>query len=507
MAKRLTEYDKAKKVLFETNRNIFLTGPAGTGKTYLLKEYIDWVEEEGKTVLVCAPTGTAAVNVGGETVHSLFGVPIPCMGVSISKVPAAKIKVLAKADVIIIDEISMARNDVFSFVVRVLKKAEKQKGSKIRLIVSGDFSQLPPVVQKADEKLLKKCGYDVSGYPFTAKEWAGCSFKVIELTEIKRQDDTSEFAKMLTLVRKCDEDCLDYFDQFVKEEYVARDGDVLLCGTNAEADRINRDYLESLPGNMVAYQAEKKGRNTQGIAEDVVLLKEGCRVMFTVNDVVRGKYQNGSLGIVTVLEKDYVCVKTDDGHLITVKPHEYKAYSYKIIGGALEKKEVGSIKQMPLKVAAAITIHKSQGKTFDRAVVSPEIFAAGQLYVALSRVRTPEGLVLTAPITRQCMKQAEKVEQFYDAGFKYEVPKKKTAEKKATKTKEDKKKKTTKTSKSTGSKKKAATSAKKTTTKNSVKKTVKKEPAKKTAVKKTSKATKKEAAKKTTAKKKSTKKK
>ena len=149
---------KEKDYLLESERHIFLTGKAGTGKTYNIKRFVEKMESEGKCVLVCAPTGTAAVNVGGETAHSLFGIPIPCYGVSISKTPASKIKVLAKADAIVIDEVSMMRNDAFSYAMRVLKKAEREKGSRIRVILTGDFSQLPPVVQKKVEKFLRIVG-------------------------------------------------------------------------------------------------------------------------------------------------------------------------------------------------------------------------------------------------------------------------------------------------------------------------------------------------------------
>ena len=459
-------------ILISGNRNIFLTGKAGTGKSYLINRFVEKMNEEGKTVLVSAPTGTAAVNVGGETAHSLFGIPIPCYGVSISKVPPAKIKTLAYADAIVIDEVSMMRNDAFSFAMRVLKKAERLKGSKIRVILTGDFSQLPPVIQKKDISYLKKFGYDLSGYAFTTKEWADLHLKTVELTKIWRQEDGSELAEMLGKVRVNDMSCLNYFKQFVDINYEPDEEDIQICGTNAEADEINRNYLDAISGNVVAYQSIKHGRVPAGICEDIVLLKKNARVMFTVNDVKKNLYQNGSMGTITDLNPKCVTVKLANGKEIPVFPYEYKAYSYKITAGELTKNQIGDISQIPLKIAKAITIHKSQGKTFDKAVITPNIFASGQLYVALSRVKSPEGLILTAEVKPEHFKENEIVEKFYKNGFTYEI--KKTVKKTVSKSKTVKKS-NEKTSK-----------AKKTVSKTKAKKdTPKKSPVKK-ADKKTS---------------------
>ncbi len=471
---------KKKDYLMDSDKNIFLTGKAGTGKTYQIQKFVEKMKEEGKVVLVSAPTGTAAVNAGGETAHSLFGIPIPCYGVSISKVQPQKIKTLAMADVIIIDEVSMMRNDAFSFAMRVLKKAEKLKGKKIRVILTGDFSQLPPVVQKKDVSYLKKFGYDLSGYAFTTKEWASLHLKTVELTKIWRQEDGSKLAEMLGKVRDNDPTAIDYFKQFVKEGYKASDDEIQVCGTNAEADEINRNYLNAIPGPVVAYQAEKKGRNAAGICEDIVLLKKGARVMFLVNDVKKNIYQNGSMGMITDLNEKCVTVALDNGKVIPVFTHEYKSYSYKISGGELTKNEIGSIKQIPLKVAKAITIHKSQGKTFDKVVITPNIFASGQLYVALSRVKSPEGLVLTSEVKLEHFKDNPIVNEFYANNFTYEI---KAASKKS---------KSDKTTKKTGNKtKKAATKTKKRSSRGSTKKKkeTKKMSEKKTATKSTAKKT------------------
>ncbi len=498
---------KKKDYLMDSDKNIFLTGKAGTGKTYQITQFVEKMQAEGKVVLVSAPTGTAAVNAGGETAHSLFGIPIPCYGVSISKVPPAKIKTLAMADVVIIDEVSMMRNDSFSFAMRVLKKAEKLKGKKIRVILTGDFSQLPPVVQKKDISYLKKFGYDLSGYAFTTKEWASLHLKTVELTKIWRQEDGSELAEQLGKVRENDPSAMYYFKQFVKEGYQASDDEIQICGTNAEADEINRNYLNSIPGPVVAYQSEKKGRNAAGICEDIVLLKQNARVMFLVNDVKKNQYQNGSMGTIMNLNEKCVEVLLDNGKLIPVFPHEYKSYSYKIVGGNLTKNEIGSVKQMPLKVAKAITIHKSQGKTFDKVVITPNIFAAGQLYVALSRVKSPEGLILTSEVKLEHFKDNPMVEAFYANGFTYEVKTKASLSRSAATKKKTAttKKKTTTAKKKTGAVKKTTTRKKTTASKTKkaagTKKTTVKKPVKRTATKTTAKKTTKTAAKKTTAKK------
>lgn len=496
--------------LNDSERNIFLTGQAGTGKTYKIAEFVENERKKGHMVLISATTGTAAVNAGGQTAHSLFGIPVPCMGVPISKAPAAQIKVLAKADTIVIDEISMMRNDSFSFAMRVLKKAERLKGSKIRVVVIGDFSQLPPVVTKADEKLLKKFGYDTSGYPFTTKEWKSLNFKVVELTEIKRQEDV-EFAELLGRVRDCDRSVVCEFDEFVDESYSiyvdeeqelreanesyedkwAEEGwsntpddssiqsptkvvnpklltgeAIVLCGTNAEADAINMAYMDSIDAPLSAYKVATSGRTTSGIVDDVVLLKVGCRVMFTENDEKR-RFQNGTFGVVEACFRDHVLVRLEDGKTINVYPKESTCYQYKVKGGALTKEKTGTVSQIPLKVAAAVTIHKSQGKTFGKAIVSPSVFAAGQLYVALSRVRSPEGLILTDRITTDALVDNEIVAKFYRDGYTFEVksPAKKTTAKKVVSSTTSKKTTTKKASTKKSSSK--STTAKKGSSSNS----------------------------------------
>lgn len=494
--KGLTSDEWAEYLLNETDANVFVTGSAGTGKTTLIKKFIE--RHEG--IVVCAPTGVAAVNAGGDTMHKIFSIPVPAYGGDPGKVKNSQIKILLSCSCIIIDEISMARNDVFSFAMKIIKKAERLRKKenpdsyKIRLIVVGDFKQLPPVVQKNEQKMLVKYGFDPSGYAFTTKEWKQANFEVVELTDIKRQNDR-EFVEQLWLARTENPECLDYFNRFIsdKEDEEA----IHLCGTNAEADRINKEYLDSLPGAPVAYQAEKKGRTANSGVDDIVLLKEGARVYFTVNDNVHNLYANGTFGEIITCDSKFVDVEVNSS-IIRVFPHKYSCYSYNMAGGIITKKEIGTVSQIPLKIAKAVTIHKSQGKTFDKAIISPEIFAPGQLYVALSRVRTPEGLSLTAPITEDALKSDELVDRFYNGNFEPIVydgkptVKKRTVKKKVTKSSSSSTKKTTaKVSKSdvkTPDKKKNTKKTTKTPSKSSVSKkkaSVKKKPATKSAVKKT----------------------
>ena len=287
--------DKQIDAAFASSRNLFITGPAGTGKSYRLNEYISKTDN----VLVCAPTGIAALNVGGETAHKVFHIPVPAYeSPSFAKgkkgaLTKSMISALIQSDVIVIDEISMFKNSDFSFAIKVLRKAEKLKGSKIRVIVSGDFSQLPPVVRKADEKLMKKFGFDLSGFAFTTPEWKSLNFKVVELTDVKRQSDL-EFITELNRVRVGDFTNYDYFNQFVNEDPDYSDG-ICICGTNAEADKINNTYLDELTGTERAFRSTKTGRVPMGYVDDIIVLKQGARVIFTANDNIKNQYKTERL--------------------------------------------------------------------------------------------------------------------------------------------------------------------------------------------------------------------
>lgn len=411
-------YDQALGRLLFSSRNMLITGPGGTGKTTLIKEYIHKTSEK---VILCATTGTAAVNIGGETCHRTFGIPVPAYGERVSSLQDKNVRTLAAADAVVIDEISMCTNDTFSFMWRVLKKAERLKKKKIRLIVAGDFLQLPPVVTRNSARMLAEFGFHPSGWCFACKAWEQAAFYPIELTEIKRQKET-DYINHLNQIRDGDASEASWFNSHVTDETDRPSDAVYICGTNAEADKINTARLAELDGHFCAYKAEKSGRVTNAPADDIIAVKPGERVMFTVNSTRSGVYQNGLMGTVTKCYDDSVVVKADSGKEIHVTPYKWHIYSYRAAGNKLEKKENGTFSQIPLKPAYAITIHKSQGKTFDKAIISPESFAPGQLYVALSRVRAAEGLYLTKPISYEYVKADPIALCFIRNGYKFELP-------------------------------------------------------------------------------------
>lgn len=475
----MTENQRQKYI--EGPANLFVTGAAGTGKSYFLNQYI----QSHENVLVCASTGIAALNIGGDTIHKVFHVPVPAYeSPSFAKgkkgaLTMSMIAPIVQADTVIIDEISMCRADVFAFLVKVLRKAEREKGSPIKLIVCGDFSQLPPVVPKADVKLLKKFGFDESGYAFTTQEWKSCKFKVLELTEIHRQEDL-DFITVLNEIRVGNDKNLDYFQQFVNEN-PNYENTICICGTNAEADRLNQEYLDTIPGNTTVLQSRKEGRPVSGLIDDLIIVKIGCRVIFTANDLIHQNYRNGTFGVLQAIADDYVLVDID-GKTVSVRRREYPSYRYSVKNGSLQKNELGTVWQYPFKLGKAITIHKSQGQTFERAIISPEIFAAGQLYVALSRVTSPDGLCLLKEVKPEHVLVDPAVKKFYAKGCSWDVKKKVSpAKKPAAKTSGTKAKSTTKKS---GTKAKSKTTTKATAkTKSAAKKTTRKTVRKSTAKK------------------------
>lgn len=411
---------QALKIL-NSGKNIFLTGEAGTGKSYLIKEFIKEKESEHKNILITASTGIAALNINGTTAHKAFSIPIPAYGKDLTKLSLSKLKNLQLADIVIIEEISMCRNDAFEYIWTAIETVQKALNKKIQLIVVGDFFQLPPVIKSDELRRLYSFGLDKSGFCFTTIAWQKAKFKVINLDIPQRQSDTV-FLENLNLARLGNKKCISYFNGFVNEGYLDNDT-IYMCTTNAQVSTINTERLSKIEGIQYAYQALTTGYANKADAptDEILLLKNGCRVMFVANDTINNVYQNGVLGTVIQCFKDHVLVELDNGKQVSVKKKKWTFYNYKVYNGLLSKTTDATFEQLPLKLAYAITIHKSQGKTFDKVAISPNAFTDGQLYVALSRVTSPEGLVLLENIQVNHLKVNKKVLQFYET-FKYEIP-------------------------------------------------------------------------------------
>lgn len=479
-----------------SGKNIFLTGAAGTGKTYVLNQYIDECKEQGKQVLICATTGIAALNLNGTTMHQNFNIPIPAWGHYATELIPSKVKLAMTADVIIIDEISMCRADVFEYFGYVIDYVKKA-GRNPQIIVSGDFYQLPPVVPEDDAKKLKYYGFDATGYCFTSRYWKKFKFATLNLTKIMRQDNL-EFMENLGKLRTGNPECIDYFNQYVVEYPDSQDS-IQICATNAAVEEINNIELDKLNTPMALYKATKTGRCAKEYpVGEMLVLKEGARVMFVVNDVIHNRYQNGTMGTVTFCGANFVNVQIDNGDEISVNPYKWHAPSEKVVDGKINKHEIGTFSQIPLRLSYGITMHKTQGQTYKKAIITPSSFADGQLYVALSRLTGIEGLQLTKPITENDIKTSAIVSKFYE-NFDFEVPEKQIEKRKnLDKAAEQKKK---KKSKRKTTKKTSASSNKSTdTTKKKTLVTKKKKTSAKTGAAKTTKSTKKTTKKSTTTK-------
>lgn len=514
MYKLSKSQDKGMKAL-RTGKNVCLMGEGGTGKTSLLNEYIEECKSKGKNVIMTAPTGIAALKIDGVTLHNACSIPVPAYGYYDFDIMLSKVKALLEADVFVIDEISMCRNDVFEYFALVIKKVEAErkkngKTNKIQIIVSGDFFQLPPIVKAEELNAFKRLGLDPSGYCFTTPAWKDFKFKTIILTDVVRQDD-DEFIENLNMLRKGDTACLDYFNQRVldKDEIASMTDTMFICSTNAEADAINDNELAKIDGPRCIYQAKHGGFYGKDYSvEENLVLKNGARIMFMANDNVDNNFRNGQLGIVKECKEDSIVVILDNGKEIEVKAYRWPTNKITVTNGMTDKKEIGWYTQIPVKLAYAITMHKTQGQTYDKAVISPNSFASGQLYVAISRVKTIDGLAFTEQIFPEYVKVSSLVLEFYND--EYEVPetrikKKKDLAAKALKKHNEKKKKSTakKTTAKKTSTAKKSTAKKPATKKSTAKKTTttKKTTAKKSMTAKKTTTRKRTTAKKTTAKK------
>lgn len=413
----LNDEQKEALKLINAGYNIFLTGDAGTGKSFLLDYFIK--NNSSSNILVCAPTGVAALNIGGTTIHRAFKLPLnPAINTYITSCP----QVVKAADIIIIDEISMCRIDIFDYIMRTLNYKRLEFNKSTQVILVGDFFQLPPVVQKDELEVLKVNYPNFSdGYCFESKFWAEYNFKTIKLTQVMRQDE-EEFKNNLNKARIGDTSCIPYFNQRVGKP--VKDP-IYLTAYNKDAARINEDRLEAIDKTPFTIDADIEGdvSSKDFPTDEHLTLKLGARIMCIINDPVEDKYVNGSLGTITGYDNDTIEVELDNGQEICLGKHLFEYYDYKVeddIGpnGAkikkLEKTVKGTFNQIPVKLAYAITIHKSQGQTYDSALIRPRTFAPGQLYVALSRCRSFENLSLDYAISYDYLRASTKVLKFYN---------------------------------------------------------------------------------------------
>ena len=425
-------FTRAYDVLENTERHVFVSGKAGTGKSTLLEYFRSRTLKE---IAVLAPTGVAAVNVRGQTIHSFFQFRLDVTPdtVPLMKVRRQRRRLYAKLQTLVIDEISMVRADLLDCVDVFLRlhgrRPEKPFGG-VQMVFFGDLYQLPPVVRAGEEDLFA-AETPREGYPtpyfFSSRAVRDEAFDwvYVELTKVYRQRQ-DYFVKLLNRVRdnSLREEHLRFLNQRCRpaEGRDRQDFYVYLSPTNAMVDRINRQKLARLTSEEVILEGCVEGDFPEKDlpAKPLLALKEGAQVMLLNNDP-SGRWVNGSIGRVMGLEggissREAITVILSDGRIEEVKPFKWEAYQFFFNEDtlAIESRSVGSFTQYPLALAWAITIHKSQGKTFDRVILDlgAGTFAHGQLYVALSRCTDFDGLILRRPVRRDDVILDERVVQF-----------------------------------------------------------------------------------------------
>jgi hypothetical protein len=412
-----------------TNQNIFLTGKAGSGKTTFLHNL---KHQSPKRMVVVAPTGVAAINAGGLTIHSFFqmsfGPQLPQTNQSLSinnpsafNIPTAfkrfskeKINIIRSLDLLVIDEISMVRADMLDGIDEVLRRFRDKRKSfgGVQLLMIGDLQQLAPIVKDDEWNILKK--YYDTFYFFSSCALRQSGFISIELKHIYRQSDEN-FIKLLNQIRenKLDASTLQELNKRYRPNFIPKDdeGYIILTTHNNQAQEINHSKLHKLKTKSFFFQAFVDGEFPEYIypTEVELELKTGVQVMFVKNDSsFEKRYYNGKIGTVVNIEEDGIEVQCkDEDNSIFVQREEWKNAKYALNkeSGEIEENVIGTFEQYPLKLAWAITIHKSQGLTFEKAIINARLsFAHGQVYVALSRCKSLEGLVLSAPIEMKSVK-------------------------------------------------------------------------------------------------------
>ncbi|XOV66146.1 MAG: helix-turn-helix domain-containing protein [Fluviicola sp.] len=423
----------------QTNRSIFLTGKAGTGKTTFLRHL---VKTTHKQTVIVAPTGIAALNAGGVTIHSFFQLPfgsfIPEFGAGTAtdslkieskstllhqfKMNKARRTMFRNLELLVIDEVSMLRADLLDAMDWTLRNVRKNNApfGGVQVLFIGDLLQLPPVVKQQEWRHLSK--YYSGMYFFHAKVIAEMPPLYVELEKVYRQEDP-HFLRILNNLRKneiTDQD-IETLNTHVQKGFKPEEeeGFITLTTHNREADSINRRALDALETNSRSFDAEVTGKFPEYLypIEEKLELKIGAQVMFVKNDLSAEKlFYNGKMGRVVALDHDEIKVEfPEEKKTITVEPYEWEniKYTYNDSSAEMESETLGTFVQYPLRLAWAITVHKSQGLTFDKAVLDiSNVFAPGQAYVALSRLRSLDGLVLLQPMRKNGLTTDTQIKEY-----------------------------------------------------------------------------------------------
>jgi PIF1-like helicase/Helix-turn-helix domain/HRDC domain len=406
-------FDLAYRFVTETSENIFLTGKAGTGKTTFLKYLKD---NATKNIVVAAPTGVAAINAGGVTLHSLFQLPFhPYLPTKTNKdallstirYNATRQQLLRKMELLVIDEISMVRCDTMDAIDTILRSVRRNYDAPfggVQLLCIGDLHQLPPVAQNQEWTMLQE--HYASPFFFDSLAIKEQIPLLIELDKIYRQKEDS-FVRLLNKVRNNQMDADDFEDLHLRYDplFSPMPGEtfITLTSHNKQAAEINQQKIENLFTNAFNFAATIDGDFAENIfpADANLILKEGAQVMFLKNDAIGKRYFNGKIGVIKFLSKDKITVDCNGLEIeVGKETWENTRYTLNRTDGKLEQETLGTFTQYPLRLAWAITIHKSQGLTFEKVMIDAGAsFSSGQVYVALSRCTSLEGIVLLSKIS------------------------------------------------------------------------------------------------------------
>lgn len=407
----------AREAILKSSCNVLIVGKAGTGKTTFLRDVVGNCK---KTLAVVAPSGIAAIEAGGQTIHSFFGFNTAAFAPGSKdgklNLTQGQVEYINRLEVLIIDEISMVRADLLDHIDSRLRRIRHidRPFAGVQVVMIGDLKQLPPVVDRRDDEILDD--FYKSGFFFESQAFRASDFLFIEFKKVYRQENEA-FISLLNRVRdneatNKDIDVLNKrYTEHCNEDYVH------LTTHRRIAKRINKERLEALPGKEYGFYGYSEGffYRKDYPAPDELYLKKGSKVMFVKNNELEG-YVNGTFGIVESVNSSQIKVRTlREGRLVDVSRvrWNYEVYEFNTEKNEIETRIVGWYEQYPLMPAWAITVHKSQGQTFDNVILDlKKCFAEGQAYVALSRCRSLEGIQLSSKIDKRIIKVNKEVDEF-----------------------------------------------------------------------------------------------